>query len=284
MSIFVKTLEHNRKNMCNLIHPSAVIDSKAEIGKNVEIGPFASVHADVVIGDNTKIMQGAFIGKGARIGSGCTIHPYAIVSNMPQDLKFKEIDSTFEIGDNTIIREFVTLHRGTEHSLKSTVGKNCLIMAYAHVAHDCFIGDNAIIANAVQMGGHCLIGNFVTIGGLTAIHQFSKIGDYAMVGGHRTVNKDIPPFSLCTSEPLLWAKVNVIGLRRRNFSAEQILIIESDYKTLYFSGLIVSHAINKIKESFEMTKEVKMIVDFIEGSERGIIRSIASRSSSVEQS
>ena len=267
--------------MNNLIHSSAIIDSKAELGKHVEIGPFVSVHGDVVIGDNTKIMQGAFIGKGARIGSGCTIHPYAIVSNVPQDLKYKELDSTFEIGDNTTVREFATLHRGTEHSLTSKVGKECLIMAYAHIAHDCFIGDNSIIANAVQMGGHCLIGNFVNIGGLTAIHQFTKIGDYSMVGGHRGVNKDIPPFSLCTAEPLVWAKVNDIGLRRRNFSVEQISIIKSVYKTLYFSGLIVSHAIKKIKESFEMTKEVKMIVDFIESSERGIIRSISNRSTSV---
>jgi UDP-N-acetylglucosamine acyltransferase len=267
--------------MSNLIHPSAIIDSKAEIGKHVEIGPFVSVHGDVVIGDNTKIMQGAFIGKGARIGSDCTIHPYAIVSNTPQDLKFIEMDSTVEIGDNTVIREFATLHRGTEHSLTSKVGKNCLIMAYAHIAHDCIIGDHTIIANAVQMGGHCVLGNFVTIGGLTAVHQFSRIGDHSMIGGHRGVNKDIPPFSLCTSEPLAWAKVNTVGLRRRNFLPEQILVIESVYKTLYFSGFIVSHAVKEIKEAFEMTKEVKMITDFIESSERGIIRSITSSSTAT---
>jgi UDP-N-acetylglucosamine acyltransferase len=268
--------------MNKLIHSSAIINSKAKIGKNVEIGPFVSIHGDVVIGDNTKIMQGAFIGKGARIGSGCTIHPYAIVSNEPQDLKFKEMDTICEIGDNTIIREFATLHRGTEHSLKSKVGKNCFIMAYVHIAHDCFIGDHTIIANAVQMGGHCVIGNFVNIGGLTAIHQFSKIGDYSMVGGHRGVNKDIPPFSLCTAEPLLWAKVNTVGLRRRNFSSEQISTIESVYKTLYFSGLNVSQAINKIYESFEITRDVKKILDFIENSDRGIIRSIAYRSAAMQ--
>jgi UDP-N-acetylglucosamine acyltransferase len=266
--------------MSNLIHPSAVIDSKAEIGKQVEIGPFVSIHGDVVIGDNTKIMQGAFIGKGARIGNGCTIHPYAIISNTPQDLKYKEIDTTFEVGDNTVIREFATLHRGTEHSLKSKVGKNCFIMAYAHIAHDCFVGDNTIISNSVQMGGHCIIGNFVNIGGLSAIKKKKKIADYCMVGGHRGVNKDIPPFSLCAGEPLVWAKVNIIGLRRRNFSPEQISTIESVYKTLYFSGLMVSHAVKKIKDSFDMTEEVKMIVDFIEKSKRGIIRSIANRNTS----
>jgi len=269
--------------MSSLIHPSAIIDSKAKIGKNVEIGPFVSIHGDVVIGDNTKIMQGVFIGKGARIGTGCTVHPYAIISNTPQDLKFKEMDSTVEIGNNTVIREFVTLHRGTEHSLKSKIGSNCFIMAYAHIAHDCTVGDHTIIANAVQMGGHCTIGNFVNIGGLTAIHQFSRIGDYAMVGGHRGVNKDIPPFSLCTGEPLVWAKVNVIGLRRRNFSSEQIATIKSVFKTLYFSGHMVSNAVKKIKDGFEMTTEVQMIIDFIEGSKRGILRSIASRSTDLPE-
>ncbi len=263
--------------MSTMIHPTAIIDPKAKIGENVEIAPFVSIHADVEIGDNTKIMNGAFIGKGARIGKDCVIHPYASVSNIPQDLKFKEMETTFEIGDGTTIREFATLHRGTEHSMKSKVGKNCFIMSYVHIAHDCFIGDNTIIANSVQMGGHCRIGNFVNIGGLTAIHQFSKIGDYCMVGGNRSVNKDIPPFSLVAGEPLRWAKINIIGLRRRGFTPEQIETINNAYDTLYFSGLMVSDAVKKIKETFEITKEVKMILDFIEGSDRGIIRSISGR-------
>lgn len=269
--------------MSTMIHSAAIVDPKAKLGENVEIGPFVDIHADVEIGDNTKIMNGAFIGKGARIGKNCVIHPYASVSNIPQDLKFKDIETTFEIGDNTTIREFATLHRGTEHSMKSKIGSNCFIMAYVHVAHDCFIGDNTIIANSTQMGGHCRIGNFVNIGGLTAIHQFSKIGDYCMVGGNRGVNKDIPPFSLVTGEPLRWAKINVIGLRRRGFTPEQIKMIDSVYDTLYFSKLIVSAAVKKIKDTFEMTKEVKMIIDFIEDSERGIIRSISGKSTVISE-
>ncbi len=272
-----------QENMGTFIHSAAIVDPKAKLGENVEIGPFVTVHGDAVIGDNTKIMNGAFIGKGARIGNNCVIHPYAVVSNVPQDLKFKDIETTFEIGDNTTIREFTALHRGTEHSMKSKIGSNCFIMAYVHVAHDCFIGDNTIIANSVQMGGHCKIGDYVNVGGLTAIHQFSKIGSYCMVGGNRSVNKDIPPFSLVTGEPLLWAKINVIGLRRRGFTPDQITLIEAVYDTLYFSKLNVSQAVQKIKATFEMTKEVKMIVDFIEESNRGILKSIENKSVKISE-
>jgi UDP-N-acetylglucosamine acyltransferase len=261
------------------IHPTAIVDYKAQIGDNVEIGPYVSIDGDVIIGENTKIMNGAFIGKGARIGKNCVIHPYASVSNTPQDLKFKDIDTTFEIGDNTVIREFTALHRGTEHSMKSKIGNNCFIMAYVHVAHDCFIGDNTIIANAVQMGGHCRIGNFVNIGGLTAIHQFSKIGDYCMVGGNRGVGKDIPPFSLVAGEPIRWLRINIIGLRRRGFTPEQIRQIEAVYDVLYSPKLNFSQAIKEIKEKFEMTKEVKMIVDFVENSDRGIVRRMGNKDS-----
>jgi UDP-N-acetylglucosamine acyltransferase len=269
--------------MGTIIHPTALVDPKAKLGENVEIGPFVNVHGDVVIGDNTKIMNGAFISKGARIGNNCVIHPFASVSNVPQDLKFKDIETTFEIGDNTTIREFTALHRGTAHSMKSKIGANCFIMAYVHVAHDCFIGDNTIIANSVQMGGHCHIGDCVNIGGLTAIHQFSKIGSYCMVGGNRSVNKDIPPFSLVTGEPLLWAKINVIGLRRKGFTLEQLKTIETVYNTLYFSKLNVSQAVKKIKETMEITNEVKMIIDFIEDSDRGIVKSIGSKQSRIAE-
>ena len=269
--------------MSTFIHPAALVDPKAKLGENVEIGPFVNIHGDAVIDDNTIIMNGAFIGKGARIGKNCVIHPFATVSNVPQDLKFKDIETTFEIGDNTTIREFCALHRGTEHSMKSKIGSNCFIMAYVHVAHDCFIGNNTIIANSVQMGGHCHIGDFTNIGGLTAIHQFSKIGSYCMVGGNRSVNKDIPPFSLVTGEPLLWAKINVIGLRRKGFTPEQIGMIDSVYNTLYFSKLNVSQAVKKIKETFEMTKEVKMIVDFIEDSDRGILKSVGSKQARISE-
>jgi UDP-N-acetylglucosamine acyltransferase len=258
--------------MSNQIHPTAIINPKAELGQNISIGPFVYIEEDVVIGDDTKIMNGAFLGSGARIGKNCKVHPYAIISNVPQDLKFRDLRTTFEIGDNTTIREFAALHRGTEFRMKSMVGKNCFIMAYVHIAHDCFIGDNVIIANSVQMGGHVTIGDFVNIGGLTAIHQFAKIGSHSMVGGSSKVRKDVPPYALVSDEPLSFMKINVIGLRRRGFTPDTLKNIEKAYDIIYFSKLNVTQALQRIKETMEITPEVHNIISFIEGSERGIVR------------
>jgi UDP-N-acetylglucosamine acyltransferase len=263
--------------MSNQIHPTAIINPKAELGNDIIIGPYVNIEDNVIIGNGTKIMQGAFIGYGARIGQNCTIHPHAIISNVPQDLKFKDVPSTGEVGDGTVIREFATLHRGTEARMRSAVGKNCFIMAYAHIAHDCLLGDNVILANSVQMGGHTTIDSFATIGGLTAIHQFSKIGSYVMVGGNCSVRKDVPPYGLYTGEPLAFMKLNIIGLRRKGFSPETIRTIEKAYNILYGSKTIFSKAIQSIKDTMEITPEVQNIISFVEQSDRGIVRAFKGR-------
>jgi UDP-N-acetylglucosamine acyltransferase len=263
--------------MSTQFHPTAIVSPKAKIADNVIIGPFVHIHDDVVIDEGTEIMNGAVIAKGARIGKNCIIHPYAIISNVPQDLKFTDIDSTAEIGDNTTIREFVTVHRGTEARKRSTIGKNCFIMAYAHIAHDCIIGDSVIIANSVHMGGHCSIGDFTNVGGLTAIHQFSKIGSYCMVGGTSRVRKDIPPYALVSDDPVAFMKINMIGLRRRGFTPEVLRIIEETYNIIYFSKMNVTQALKKLKESDNIIPEVQSIISFIESSDRGIVRACGSR-------
>lgn len=251
---------------------NSVLSTKAKIGNNVTIKNFAVIEDNVEIGDNTEIGSCALVADGARISSNVKIHHGAIVSTIPQDLKFGGEETTLEIGESTVIREYATLNRGTSHSNKTVIGKNCFIMAYAHVAHDCRIGNNVIIANAVQMGGHVEIGDFAIIGGSTVIHQFTKIGNYVMVGGGFRVVKDLPPYILAGGYPLKYEGINVIGLRRKGFTNDQINIVRNAYDEIYHSSLNVGDAVKKIKETFEMTDVIKNIVSFIEASDRGIVR------------
>lgn len=251
---------------------SSEISSKAKIGNNFTVKSFTIIEDDVVIGDNVEIGSNVLIANGARIADNVKIHHGAVVATLPQDLKFGGEISTFEIGEGTVIREYVTLNRGTNYSKKSVIGKNCFIMAYAHVAHDCYIGDNVILANAVQMGGHVEIGDWVIVGGSVAIHQFSKIGDHAMIGGGFRIVKDIPPYILAGGYPLQYEGINKVGLKRRGFTDEQINNIKEAYDTVYKSGLNVTHAVNKIKEKSVITDGEKIIIEFIEKSKRGIIR------------
>jgi UDP-N-acetylglucosamine acyltransferase len=264
------------------IHPTAIVDPKAELASGVEIGPFAIIEANTVVGEGTKIMQNVFIASGARIGKNCVIHPSAVIANVPQDLKFKGTEKTYvEIGDNTTIREFATLHRATIHEAKGNsgtkdgvtrVGSNCLIMAYAHVAHDCLVGDNVIIANAVQMGGHTTIGYHATVGGITGIHQFSQIGAHAMVGAGQLIVKDIPPYALIGGSPATFSGINRIGLMRRGFSDDAIKKIRTAYKLLYNSGHNFTDAIGEIESSSELSiPECKLITEFFRKSDRGVI-------------
>ncbi len=257
--------------MLTEIHPLAIVDKKAEIGDNVAIGAFCIVEQDVVIGDNTIIDSHTLIANGARIGKNCHIHKGAVVATIPQDLKFGGEESLFEIGDNTTVREFCTLNRGTHESGKSVVGKNCLLMAYTHVAHDTYIDDNVIIANGVQIAGHVHIENWVVIGGMTPVHQFCKIGQHAMVGGAYRVIKDIPPYILASGEPLRFAGLNSVGLRRHGFEPEVRQKIKHAYKLLYRSNLNTSQAVKQIKNEMELIPEVQNILNFIEHSERGLI-------------
>jgi UDP-N-acetylglucosamine acyltransferase len=249
-----------------------VIGTKAKIGNNVTIKDFTVIEDDVEIGDNVEIASNVLIANGARISGKVKIHHGAVIGTIPQDLKFGGEETTLEIGESTVIREYATLNRGTNHSKKTTVGKNCFIMAYAHVAHDCRIGNNVILANAVQMGGHVEIGDSTIVGGGVVIHQFSKIGAHVMVGGGFRVVKDLPPFILAGGYPLKYEGINVVGLRRRNFTDEQINNIRKTYDTIYNSGLNVSDAVKKIIGSFEMSDEIDNILNFIEESKRGIVK------------
>ena len=214
-------------------HPLSSIDPSAKIARNVVIEPFVSIEKNVEIGSGTWIGSNVTIMEGARIGKNCEIFPGAVISAIPQDLKFAGEESLVIIGDNTIIRECATVNRATSATGKTVVGDNCLIMAYAHIAHDCYVGNNSIIVNNVALGGHVIIGEYAIIGGLTAVHQFVKIGDHTMISGGSLVRKDVPPFVKAGREPLSFIGINSIGLRRRNFIESEIEEIQNIYRFLY---------------------------------------------------
>ena len=253
------------------IHPTAIVDEKARIGRDVSIGPYAVVDGDVEIGDGTRIASHVWVADGARIGKNCRIHKGAVVASIPQDLKFGGEDSLFIIGDNTVIREFCTLNRGTKALGKSQIGSHCLLMAYTHVAHDCVLGDHVILANGVQLGGHVEIGDWAVIGGMTPIHQFCKIGEHSMVGGGYRVVQDVPPYVMATGEPMRYAGLNSVGLRRRGFSPETMMTLKKAYRYIFRSKLRLSHAVEKIKSELDPIPELQRVLDFIEKSDRGLI-------------
>lgn len=255
----------------NSIHPTAIVNPQAKLGNNITIGSFAVIEADVEIGDDCNIGPHAVLYDGARLGNRVKIFQSVSVANLPQDLKFGGEKTLFIIGDDTVVREFATLHRGTKETGKSQVGKNCLLMAYSHIPHDCHVGDNCIIANAVQMGGHTHVEDWVIIGGGTVIHQFSLIGEHSMVGGGLRVNQDVPPYILAGSEPIKYAGLNVVGLRRRGFKTEDIEIIKEAYNYLYDKSMNVSQAVQKIESQLGDNSFVKKILNFISRSKRGIV-------------
>jgi len=255
----------------NKISDKAVVSPNAKIGKNVSIGHFSIVEDDVIIGDNVSIAS-AVIHGGARISNGVRIFHSAVISCEPQDLKFSGENTTLEIGENTVIREFVTVARGTYARGKSVVGKNCFIMAYVHIPHDSIIGDNVLMANAVNMGGHVKIDDWAIIGGLTGIHQFVRVGCHSFIAFGSKVTQDVPPYILAGGSPLNYKGLNIVGLKRRGFNDEQLKHIKQVYNYIYGSKYNISDAVKGIKDSVPMTDEVKKIINFIESSERGIIR------------
>lgn len=255
-----------------MIHQLSSVDSGARIAADVEIGPFTTIYDNVEIGEGTRIANNVTIFPGARIGRNCNIFPGAVIGAIPQDLKFHGEETTAIIGDNTTIRECVTVNRGTAAKGKTVVGNNCLIMAYSHVAHDCVVGDNVIISNASQLAGEVVVDNFAVIGGGTLVHQFCHIGPHVMIQGGALVNKDIPPYVKAAREPIAYAGVNSIGLRRRNFSNDTIREIQDIYRYLYLSSMNVSDAIERIEAELPATKERDEIILFIKNSKRGIIR------------
>jgi|TARA_B100001093_G_scaffold1880_1_gene1840 UDP-N-acetylglucosamine acyltransferase len=248
------------------------IDPQAKIAKNVVVEPFVTIEKNVEIGSGTWIGSNVTIMEGARIGENCEIFPGAVISAIPQDLKFDGEDSLAIIGDNTIIRECATINRATKATGKTIVGNNCLIMAYAHIAHDCVIGNNAIIVNNVALGGHVEIGEHAIIGGITAVHQFIKIGKHCMVSGGSLVRKDIPPYVKAGREPLSFIGINSIGLRRKNFSEEEITEIQDIYRILYQKGNNNTQAVNKIEIDFKISEIRDEIISFVRNSGRGIMK------------
>ena len=252
--------------------PLAYIHPEAKIASNVVIEPFSTIHKNVVIKEGTWIGSNVTIMEGARIGRNCKIFPGAVIAAVPQDLKFAGEDTTAEIGDRTVVRECVTINRGTVDRHKTIVGSECLLMAYVHIAHDCVIGDRSILANSVQVAGHVIAGEYAFIGGMSAVHQFVKIGAHAMISGGSLVRKDVPPFVRAAREPLGYSGINSIGLRRRGFSNEKINEIQEIYRMIYLSGMNNSAALDQIEITMNPSRERDEILRFMHNSERGIMK------------
>lgn len=250
------------------------IHRNANIGKGTVIEPFATIQEDVVLGENCWVGPYVTIMNGTRIGNNVKIFPGAVIGAPPQDLKYAGENTTLEVGDGTTIREFCTLNRGTKASMTTKVGKNCLLMAYVHIAHDCFIGDQVILANNVNLAGHIDIDDYAILGGLTAVHQFVKIGKHVMIGGGSLVMKDVPHFVKAARDPLSYEGVNSVGLKRRGFTVEQINRIHDIYRYLFIRHHNIKKAIPEIIADFENTAEKEIILDFINKSERGLMKGI----------
>jgi UDP-N-acetylglucosamine acyltransferase len=256
-----------------MIQPLAYIHPQAKIAETVVIEPFVTIYKDVVIGEGTWIGSNVTIMDGARIGKNCRIFPGAVVSAPPQDMKYKGEPSTVTIGDNTIIRECVTLNRGTALDKNTTtIGSNCLLMAYVHIAHDCVIGNNVIIANSVQLAGHIEVQDYAFIGGASAVHQFVSIGAHSIISGGSLVRKDVPPYTKAGREPLSYVGINSVGLRRRGFSSEQINEIQDIYRTIFLRKYNISRALDIIETEREATEIRDEIIDFIRNSNRGVMK------------
>ncbi len=254
------------------IHPTAIVHPEAELGESVEIGPFSCVASDVIIGDGCKIHSHVTIDSGTRLGCRVEVFTGAVLGSPPQDLKYSNEKTYLEVGDDTRIREYATLNRGTTYSYKTVVGKNCFLMAYSHIAHDCIIGNHVILSNAVNMAGHVVIEDHVGIGGLSGIHQFVKIGQHSFIGGGYRVAKDVPPFILAMGEPLQYGGVNRIGMLRKGFGEDIVNALKKAYRILYRSNLLQKDALRKIREEFPGVPEVESLIRFVESSERGIIK------------
>jgi UDP-N-acetylglucosamine acyltransferase len=255
-----------------MISKLAQIDSNAQIGENVTIEGFTTIYEDVVIGDGTHIGPNVTIYPGARIGKNCQIYPGSVISAVPQDLKFHGEYTTAEIGDNTIIRECVTIHRGTEDMMKTTVGSNCLLMGYVHVAHDCQVGNHCILANYTGLSGHNILEDYVILEGKVGTQQFIRIGEHSFIAGGSLIRKNVPPYVRAAREPLTYAGVNAIGLRRRGFSDENVKIVEDAYRQLFVLNNTINGGMAAIESEVQDSPIKDKILNFIKNSDRGILK------------
>lgn len=263
--------------------PLAYVHPQAKIAKNVVIEPFVNIEKNVEIGEGTWIGSNVTIMEGARIGKNCKIFPGAVLSAIPQDLKFTNEDTIARIGDNTTIREFVTINRGTIASGETTIGNNCLLMAYVHIAHDCQIGNNVILANVVNIAGHTKIDDYAILEGMVAVQQFINIGTHAFIAGASLVRKDVPPYTKAAREPISYVGINSIGMRRRGFSAEKITEIQEIYRHLFVKGYSISKAVQIIETVMPPTPERDEILGFISNSGKGIMKGFSRASSSPKE-
>ena len=254
------------------IHPTAIIDSGAQLGTNVTIGPYAVIEDNVVIGDDSNIGPHALVAWGTRMGKRCRIHHSACIGTIPQDLKFRGEETLCRIGDDAIIREFCSINRGTAAAGETVIGNNCAILSYGHVGHDCLIGDNLIASNNLALAGHVVVGNNVTIGGVCAFHQFVRIGDHAMIQVSSFVTQDVVPFAITGSEPLRLVGINKVGLERRGFSSERRQEIKRAFRILFREKLSIEDAIAKMADQFPGNADVELLVAFARTSKRGILR------------
>ncbi|MCZ2337302.1 MAG: acyl-ACP--UDP-N-acetylglucosamine O-acyltransferase [Chitinophagales bacterium] len=255
-----------------MISPLSFVHPSAKLGDKVVVEPFAYIDENVEIGDGCWVGPHATILRGTVMGTNCKVFPSAVVGAVPKDLKYHRENSTLIIGNNVIIRECCTLNRGTEASMTTKIGDNTLLMAYVHVAHDCFVGNNCILANNVNLAGHVEIGDYAILGGLTAVHQFVKIGEHAMIGGGSLVSKDVPPYVKAARTPLSYVGVNAIGLKRRGFTTEQVNHIQDIYRILFVHGTNVKKSVETIEVKIHESAERDRILSFVCDSDRGLMK------------
>jgi UDP-N-acetylglucosamine acyltransferase len=255
-----------------MIHSTAIVSSRAEIGNNVEIGPFTIIEDKVKIADNCKIGAHVTLASGTILAKDVKIFNGAVLGTVPQDLKFSGEETTLEIGERTVIREYAFLNRGTKHSMKTAVGKDCFIMAFVHIAHDCFVGDGCILANGVQIAGHCTVDANTILSGHVLMHQFTQIGSYCMIEGGSKVKRDVPPYLMIAGEPARFSGLNKVGLKRRGYTDEEIQRLSDAFRIVYRSGLTSEAAAEKLEADYKDDRKIALITEFLRRSKRGIIR------------
>lgn len=265
-----------------MIHPLSNVHPEAKIAASAIIEAFATVDKDVTVGENTWVGSGAVLMNGARIGNNCKIHQGAVIAGVPQDLKFVGEVTTAEIGDNTTVREYVTVNRGTNAKHKTVIGQNCLIMSYVHVAHDCVIGNNVILVSYVALAGEVEVDDWAIVGGKSAAHQFTRIGAHAMISGGSLIGKDVPPYTKAAHNPLSYVGINIIGLRRRGFTPEQTEMIHNIYRIVYQSGLNTTNALAKAEAELPVSEDRDYVLNFIRNSKRGIMKGYKGKETDFE--